>query len=95
VLGVLVVTAGLLPWLLSLVDVLPPDFTVVGNTVVLVNATDRLDPTLMRFGIVGAFVLATLVAIAFVRSIVNDRRDVLRKLEIQAWQLRQLVPAHD
>jgi serine/threonine-protein kinase len=95
VLVVLVVTAGLLPWLLSLIDVLPPDFTVVGNTVVMINMADRLDPALTPFTLVGTFVAMTTIAILFVRSIVNDRRDAQRKVEIQAWQLRQLVPAHD
>jgi serine/threonine-protein kinase len=95
VLIALVVTAALTPWFLTLIDVLPRDFAVVGNTIVLTHAGDHLDPTITQCAVTAAIMGLTTIAVITVRSIVNDRRDSQRKVEIQAWQLRQLVSAQD
>ena len=46
-------------------------------------------------GLVVNLVLTTAFAVAFVQSIVNDRRDMQTKLAVQAWQLGQLISADE
>jgi serine/threonine-protein kinase len=91
----LLLSAALGPFLLALVGWLPHNITVVGNTVVLTTASDRLDPTFTLIVLFGANVVAILTTFVTTRSLIHDRQEAQRTVEIQAWQLRQLVPTRE
>jgi serine/threonine-protein kinase len=91
----LALAAALVPWFLTLVGMLPHNVAITGNAFVLTVASDQLEPTLMLIALVAALVAVTTIIVASVHSIINDRRKMEIKLAVQAWQLGQLVPAHE
>ena len=86
------VAAILAPWLFELLGALPQTVDVAGNHVVLTLAADGLDPVVMRIALALYVVVMVTVAGALSRVMTNTRRDMQRKLQIHAWQLRQLLP---
>jgi serine/threonine-protein kinase len=88
--GLLFVTlsiAALAPWLLG-----PDSLSVTGHDIIIHAATDWLDPLAVRVGLAIFVMSTTLTAVILAGGLSDDRRAVQRRLEIQAWQLRQLVP---
>ena len=92
-LAVIVVGAVIVPWLLEVVGVLSPTMTFVGSSLILHSSTEPLDPR-------GAMVMLALYVIAIVtigillaRRQAFARRVAQRTAQLQAWQLRQLVPS--
>jgi hypothetical protein len=86
------VGAVLGPWLFTLAGVGPQNVSVVGNSVVLTARADELVPGATLVGLVVYAVGLIAVAILLARALVNDRRSLQRAVELQSWQLRQLVP---
>ncbi|HEX4454172.1 MAG TPA: serine/threonine-protein kinase [Kofleriaceae bacterium] len=87
--------AVLVPWGLELAGVLSPTYTFVDGTIVLSSAvlTFRSVPVQLAF-LVLLFALLAVVAVLS-RMMAQRQRDANRRVELQAWQLRQLVPSHD
>ena len=84
---------ALLPWLAELVGLLSPTISVSGDTLVLRTAGARLEPTVTQAGLALFIVILVGLATMLSRSLANNRRDMQRTLQLQSWQLRQLVPA--
>ena len=91
-LAVLSVVATLAPWFLELAGVLSPRAFVTGDSFVLRTAAGGLDSFASLFGLV--LYIVVLIGLATVLSRIqdNERRGIQRNLQIQAWQLRELLP---
>jgi eukaryotic-like serine/threonine-protein kinase len=92
VLAGLAVIATLLPFLLRAFDLIPPFVRFEGGAAVFHTLAGELQPeaalaTLVLYAI-GMVALATVVS----RAQDDERRRDRRMLQIQAWQLRQLLP---
>ncbi len=89
----LLVASWTIPVLLEQLGVLAPTWEVVGRNVVLsshVMAIGGLHTAiLLVFSNVATFVVFAL----FASSVATSRRDAMQRAEIQAWHLRQLLPA--
>jgi serine/threonine-protein kinase len=91
-LALMTVIATLSPWLLELAGVLPDRTSVSGHTLLLQTAAGELDP---RATLAGLFIyIVALIHLAALLSRLqdDDRRKVRRAMQLQSWQLRQLVP---
>jgi hypothetical protein len=84
--------AALSPWILSLAGAIGPRIWVAGGDRVLHTAADQLDGTATIVGLMFHIVALAQLAALLGRLQDNDRRAVRRAIQIQAWQLRQLVP---
>jgi hypothetical protein len=91
-LALLTVIATVSPWILELVGVLDTRTTVAGNTLMLTTAAGELDPAATLVGLFIYIVALIHLAALLSRLEDDDRRKVRRALQLQAWQLRQLVP---
>ncbi|HEV7553986.1 MAG TPA: serine/threonine-protein kinase [Kofleriaceae bacterium] len=80
------------PFLLETVGLLSPTTVVVGDGFRLHTAAAALHPagTLIAMSLFTPFVLA--VAALLARSNANRQREAQRVIQLQAWQLRQLMP---
>jgi serine/threonine-protein kinase len=90
----LAMLAGVLgPWLLELAGVLSPTTFITANRLVLeTHAAERMDPTI-ALGSLALFTTAMLAMVTVMsRAHARDRQATRRQLQIQSWQLRQLVP---
>ncbi|MGE5186547.1 MAG: serine/threonine-protein kinase [Acidobacteriota bacterium] len=85
-------SAVLVPFALERLGLVRSTIAIDGDSVVLHARAAHLDPfvTLAGLGLFVAVVLA--IAIAMARGIANARDRSHRALQLQAWQLRQLVP---
>jgi hypothetical protein len=91
-LALLTVFATLSPWLLELTNVLPDRTSVSGNTLMLQTAAGELDPNATLAGLFIYIVALIHLAALLARLQDDDRRKVRRAMQLQSWQLRQLVP---
>jgi len=91
-LALLTVIATLSPWLLELAGVLPVRTTVHGGEIILHTQASALDPA----GTLAALMvyIAALIHLAALMARLQDdeRRRNRRAMQLQSWQLRQLVP---
>ncbi len=87
--------AVLVPWALELTGVLSPTYTFVDGTIVLSSPilTFRSVPVQLAFLVLLLVLLAVVAVLS--RMMAQRQRDANRRVELQAWQLRQLVPSHD
>jgi hypothetical protein len=80
------------PWALEVAGVLPATYRFVGGDLVLSSDIVRFTaaPVQLAFGVL----LVTLVAVVAVlsRTVAMRQREATRRLELQAWHLRQIVP---
>jgi uncharacterized membrane protein YhaH (DUF805 family) len=83
------------PWGLELAGVLSPTYTFVDGTIVLSSQilTFRSVPVQLAFLVLLLALLAVVAVLS--RMMAQRQRDANRRVELQAWQLRQLVPSHD
>jgi serine/threonine-protein kinase len=92
ILAVILGCAVAVPWTLELVGVLSPTYDFRGGEIVLSSPIIEFtaEPTQLAF----ALLLVSLVTVVALlsRSIALRQRAVNRKLELQAWHLRQIVP---
>jgi serine/threonine-protein kinase len=88
------------PWHLSLAAglaiisswALEPSTIVSGNTITLYTAATNLHPTVTLVGL-GVYILGTILMAGFLSRLQDDdRKEQRRRLHVQSWQLRQLVP---
>ena len=93
VLAVLTIAAVLAPWLLEQIGVAPASTAVAGDALVFHTSATTLDPTWASLGLVLYVLLLIGMAVGLTRTAREDRRAVQRRVQIQAWQLRQLVAA--
>jgi serine/threonine-protein kinase len=84
--------AILMPFVAELVGVMASTVTFQGDAIVLHTAATRLDPTFTLAGLSLFVAIVLAIAIGLTRGIVNDRNRSQRALQLQSWQLRQLVP---
>jgi serine/threonine protein kinase len=80
------------PWFLELLGVLSPTMRFTASELVLDPTGSHLQPEVL-LPMLGLYVSATLaVGIAMSRSLATAQHASQRHLQLQAWQLRQLVP---
>ena len=91
-LALLTVMSTLTPWLLEIANVLDDRVTVSGNTLMLQTAAGQLDPDATLAGLFIYIVALIHLAALLSRLQDDDRRKVRRAMQLQSWQLRQLVP---
>jgi eukaryotic-like serine/threonine-protein kinase len=81
------------PWLLETVGVLSTTTRIVGTTIVLTaSSTDHVDPTATLVTLSAYALLMVILAIAFGAILTSARRAAQRVVQVQTWQLGQLVP---
>jgi serine/threonine-protein kinase len=71
---------------------LPRSIEVVGDSLVLHSAATQLDASWGLPGLALWLLAGPAIAIGLARSILRDRQRLQRALQLQSWQLRQLVP---
>jgi len=86
-LALMTALATLLPWLLDLGRT-----AIAGDAITVHTVAARLDPTAMTVGLCIYIVALIHLAALMSRLQDDDRRKTRRALQLQAWQLRQLVP---
>ncbi|HEX5062744.1 MAG TPA: protein kinase [Kofleriaceae bacterium] len=91
-LALLTVIATVSPWLLAIAGVLPDRVSVSGNTLLLQTPAGELDPNATLVGLFIYIVALIHLAALLSRLQDDDRRKVRRTMQLQSWQLRQLVP---
>jgi eukaryotic-like serine/threonine-protein kinase len=91
-LALLTAAATLSPWILELAGVMATRTTVSGNSMILTTAATRLDPSATLAGLFIYTVALIHLGALLSRLQDDDRRKVRRAMQLQAWQLRQLVP---
>jgi len=94
-LAVLCVVATLSPWILELWGVLTPRAFVQGDSFVLQTGASSLNEFAALFGLVLYIVVLIVLATVLSRIQDNERRGVRRNLQIQAWQLKELIPRQE
>jgi serine/threonine-protein kinase len=82
----------LLPLALEFAGVFAPTWTVLDESLVVHGAATVLGGTRGVVYLIAVHVALIAVATRFAWSLARQRRDAQRRLEIQAWQLRQLLP---
>jgi eukaryotic-like serine/threonine-protein kinase len=92
-LAVILVGAVVVPWLLEVVGVLSPTMTFAGSRLILHSSTDPLDPRGASTMLVLYVIAIVTIGILLVRAQASARRVAQRTAQLQAWQLRQLVPS--
>ncbi len=93
VLALLTAIATLAPWGIELLGLVDGHRTSVsGNALVLQTAAERLDPAATLAGLFIYVVALIHLAALLSRLQDDDRRKARRAMQLQAWQLRQLVP---
>ena len=92
ILALLTSVATLLPWLLELAGVFDSRMSVTGSSIVLETAATKLDPSATLAGLLIYIVALIHLAALIARLSDDDRRKVRRAMQLQSWQLRQLVP---
>ncbi len=86
------VGAFLLPLVLEATGVWTRTWSITGGTFTSKPAALYLDGSRAEIALVLANVAVIVVTALFVRSLATVQRQALRKLEIQAWHLKQLIP---
>jgi serine/threonine-protein kinase len=92
ILAVILCAAVIVPWGLELVGVLEPTFEFASGTIILKSPVIHFSstPTQLAFGMLMVSLVGVVAVLS--RVLVMRQRDATRKLELQAWQLRQIVP---
>ncbi len=89
---VVVPTAAILgPLALELVGVLPRSMAVSGGRLTLITAANGLDLATTTIGLVAYTVSLLAMSVILAKTLTSDRRNAQRLVQVQAWQLRQLV----
>jgi serine/threonine-protein kinase len=90
---VAVIAAGVLaPLGLEFAGVLPQSTLFSGDTVMLHPAVTGLEHTTTMITFVLYVIVLLAMAVVLARSLTGDRRAAQRIVQVQSWQLRQLVP---
>jgi serine/threonine-protein kinase len=93
ILALILSASVVVPWVLELLGILDSTFRFENGEIVLSSPVVRFSsvPTQLAF----ALLLVSLVGVvaALSRALARRQRDAARQLELQAWQLKQIVPA--
>jgi serine/threonine-protein kinase len=92
VLAFLTAAATLAPWLLGLAGVIEDRIRVSGNLLLLRTSADHLDAAATLAGLFIYIVALIHLAALLSKLQDDDRRRARRAMQLQDWQLRQLVP---
>jgi hypothetical protein len=87
------VASWLTPVILEQVGVLQPTWEVVGRSVVLSSHVMAIGGMHTALLLIGSNIATFVVFALFASAVATSRRDAMRRAEIQAWHLRQLLPA--
>ncbi len=87
------VVSWLTPVILEQVGVLEPTWAVVGRSVVLTSHVMAIGGIHTALLLVGSNIVIFVVFALFASAVASSRRDAMQRAEIQAWHLRQLLPA--
>ena len=87
----IVVSSVLVPWLLELAGLVRQSSVVVGDALVSHTAAGTLDGPVAMIGLVLYVLLLIGMAVILARSQTNERRATQKMIQIQSWQLGQLV----
>ncbi len=88
----IVATSVLLPLVLELAGVLPRSMTVADGTLSIHTAARGLDYTTTTIALVLYVVSLLAMAVILAKALTSDRRLAQRTVQVQSWQLRQLMP---
>ncbi|HEY1557886.1 MAG TPA: protein kinase [Kofleriaceae bacterium] len=91
-LGLLCVLATMSPWLLQLAGVVPETTSVSGRDIIIHTAAAGLDLDATMVGLVVYIAALAGLAVLLSRLQEDERVRIRRTLQLQSWQLRQLVP---
>ena len=92
VLVTIVAGSVLFPLALEIAGVLPRSMRVFDDTLVLHTAGNGLDQTTTTIALVCYVIALMAMAVILAKSLTSDRRIAQRAVQVQTWQLRQLVP---
>jgi serine/threonine protein kinase len=92
-LAVLGLGATLAPWVLGALGILHAPVHTVGNSIVLTTTAGELSNAPTIAGLLVYLVALVLLSALLAKLQDDDRRRVRRAMQLQSWQLRQLVPA--
>ena len=101
ILALMTVLATLAPWIIEIAGLTETRTGVSGNFLMLRTAADQLDSSATLAGLFMYIVALIHLAALLSRLQDDDRRRVRRAMQLQSWQLRQLMPrphskpAHD
>ena len=82
----------LVPWILELVGVLSPTMSVTHGTLVIHDLGVRISAIPTEVGLATFTIALVVVAGAVSRALSRGDEEAQRRVHLQAWQLRQLVP---
>ena len=82
----------LIPIALETIGLLAPSWNIVDGSLVIHPTAIALEGTRGMLFIVACNIAFVVVTTLFGRMVAAQRREVLKRLEIHAWHLRQLVP---
>jgi hypothetical protein len=90
-LAALICTAALLPWLLGVLGVTAATVSISGDALVFHTVAAALEGGVAMAGLVIYVLLLIAMATGLTRIATGHRRKAQREVQLQAWQLRQLV----
>lgn len=92
IIAAILASAVAIPWALELAGVLSPTYEFVNGTIVLHSSVIvfRSAPVQVAFAVLLVALLAVVAVLS--RMMAQRQRRAARRFELQAWQLRQLVP---
>ncbi|HUJ57213.1 MAG TPA: serine/threonine-protein kinase [Kofleriaceae bacterium] len=95
VIALILAASVAVPWLLEAVGVLAPTYSFEGGALVLRSPVIafRSAPVQVAFAVLLVVLLAVVAMLS--RSMAQRQRAASRRVELQAWHLRQLVPSRD
>ena len=91
IVGAILGAGFVVPWLLELVGVLTPTYQFVAGTIVLRSPVIEFHALPVQLGLLLLLVALFGVVAVLCRTMAERQRESSRQLELQAWQLRQLV----
>ena len=88
-----ILTAGVaVPWALEGLGVLSTTYRFIGGDLVLTSELVRFSSVPVQLAFAVLLVILVAVVAALSRTIARRQREATRRLELQAWHLRQIVP---
>ena len=88
-----VAVALLAPWLLEVAGVVPPTMQSLGSDLLITSPAVHLQMPQLGFVFALTMLMLIVMGVIQVRQLVMAQRVARRTLSLQAWHLRQLVPA--
>ncbi len=88
-----VTTSVLLPLVLELIGVVPRSMAVADDTLTLTTSATGLDYATTTIALVLYVVALVAMSVILAKALTSDRRRAQRAVQLQSWQLRQLMPS--